>query len=310
MTESQLPNASAASPNPGVATSRMALVRARLALPVVRQATGLFEGAHTSILTGKGHDFEDLTDYVPGDDVRDIDWKVSARAGSPVIKRFERETDVFTQLVIDTGREMLAATPSSENKYDVALMAAETLAFLSSQRGDRLGLVMGDSTGVAHFPGRHGMAHLEYVMRSAQNRLGEGRGSARVSGLLEYVLRTTHERSLVILVTDQFWPQPADEMSLRRVRTRHELLVVRVADMPLTQENIDVMMEIDGGIPLPAYIRDDSEFRAELMADRQMWEERSGAVLRSHEVLHAPVDSSEDVLPAIMSLLRRQHRAR
>ncbi len=288
----------------------MALVRARLALPIVRQATGLFEGAHTSILTGKGHDFEDLTDYVPGDDVRDIDWKVSARAGSPVIKRFERETDVFTQLVVDTGREMLAATPSYENKYDVALMAAETLAFLSSQRGDRLGMVMGDSSGVAHFPGRHGVAHLEYVMRSAQNRLGEGRGAARVSGLLEYVLRTTHERSLVILVTDQHWPQPSDEISLRRVRTRHELLVVRVADMPLTQENVDYMMEIDGDIPLPAYIRDDAEFRAELMADRQMWEERSAAVLRSHEVLHAPVSASEDVLPAIMSLLRRQHRAR
>lgn len=286
------------------------MVRARLSLPVVRQAAGLFEGAHTSILTGKGHDFEDLTDYVPGDDVRDIDWKVSARAGSPVIKRFERETDVFTQLVVDTGREMLAATPSHENKSDVALVAAETLAFLSSQRGDRLGLVIGDSSGVVHFPGRHGFAHLEYVMRSAQRRLEEGRGSSHVSELLEYVLRTARERSLVILVTDQFWPQPVDEISLRRLRTRHELLVVRVADMPLTQENVDYMMEIDGDIPLPAYVRDDEEFRAELMADRRMWEERSAAVLRTHEVLHAPVGASDDVLPAIMSLLRRQHRAR
>ncbi len=291
-------------------TSRMALVRARLTLPVVRQAAGLFEGAHTSILTGKGHDFEDLTGYVPGDDVRDIDWKVSARVGSPVIKRFERETDVFTQLVVDTGREMLAATPSSENKTEVALVAAETLAFLSSQRGDRLGLTMGDSTGVEHFPGRHGLAHLEYVLRRAQARLNEGRGSSRVSALLEYVLRTTRERSLVILVTDQFWPQPGDDVALRRVRTRHELLVVRVADMPLTQENVDDMVEIDGDIPLPAYVREDDVFRQELMIDRQMWEECSAMVLRAHEVLHAPVSSSADVLPAIVGLLRRQHRGR
>ncbi len=291
-------------------TSRMALVRARLALPVVRQASGLFEGAHTSILTGKGHDFEDLTGYIPGDDVRDIDWKVSARVGSPVIKRFERETDVFTQLVVDTGREMLAATPSSEKKMEVALAAAETLAFLSSQRGDRLGLTMGDSSGIEHFPGRHGLAHLEYVLRRAQARLNEGQGSSRVSELLEYVLRTTRERSLVILVTDQFWPQPGDDVALRRVRTRHELLVVRVADMPLTQENVDDMVEIDGDIPLPAYVREDDVFRQELMIDRQMWEECSAMVLRAHEVLHAPVSSSADVLPAIVGLLRRQHRGR
>lgn len=291
-------------------TSRMALVRARLALPVVRQASGLFEGAHTSILTGKGHDFEDLTDYLPGDDVRAIDWKVSARVGSPVIKRFERETDVFTQLVVDTGREMLATTPSLEKKMDVALAAAETLAFLSSQRGDRLGLTMGDSTGIEHFPGRHGLAHLEYVVRRAQTRLNEGRGPSGVSELLEYVLRMTRERSLVILVTDQFWPQPEDEIALRRVRTRHELLVVRVADMPLTQENVDDMVEIDDDLPLPAYVRDNAVFRQELMADRQVWEERSAVVLRAHEVLHVPVSSSVDVVPAIMRLLKRQHRGR
>ena len=65
------------------AGQRLALVRARLSLPTVRKAAGLFEGAHTSILTGKGHDFEDLAEYSPGDEVRDIDWKVSARAYAP-----------------------------------------------------------------------------------------------------------------------------------------------------------------------------------------------------------------------------------
>lgn len=68
------------------AGQRLALVRARLSLPTVRKAAGLFEGAHTSILTGKGHDFEDLAEYSPGDEVRDIDWKVSARAGRPAFR--------------------------------------------------------------------------------------------------------------------------------------------------------------------------------------------------------------------------------
>lgn len=303
------PDPPAAIRQPGQTSSRMGLVRARLAMPTVRRAAGLYEGAHTSILTGKGSDFEDLSEYRAGDDVRDIDWKVSARFGSPVIKRYQRETDVFTQLVVDTGREMLAVSPSGETKADVALLAGETLAFLSLQRGDRLGMVMGDSTGIEHYPGRHGQSHLEYLMSHAEARLASGRGSARVSDLLDHVLRSTRERSLVVLVTDQYWPQAGDELALRRVRTRHELLVVRVSDMPLTQENIANMSEIDGDIPLPEYVRDDEEFRSELMANRDAWEARSAALLHAHGVLHAPMNSTDDVLPILTDLLRRQHRA-
>ncbi len=303
------PDPPAAIRQPGQTASRMGLVRARLAMPTVRRAAGLYEGEHTSILTGKGSDFEDLTEYRAGDDIRDIDWKVSARAGSPVIKRYERETDVFTQLVVDTGREMLAVTPSGETKADVALMAGETLAFLSLQRGDRLGMGMGDSTGSEHYPGKHGQSHLEYLMSHAETRLAAGQGASDVSGLLDHVLGTTRERSLVVLVTDQYWPQQGDEKALRRIRTRHELLVVRVADMPLTQENIAHMSEIDGDIPLPEYVRDDEDFRAELMANRQVWEKQSAALLRAHGVLHAPMAGTSDVLPVLVDLLRRQHRA-
>lgn len=146
------------------AGQRLALVRARLSLPTVRKAAGLFEGAHTSILTGKGHDFEDLAEYSPGDEVRDIDWKVSARAGRPIIRRFERDTDVFTQLVVDTGIEMQAAAPSGEIKSDLALVCAETLAYLGAQRGDRLGIVFGNSAGVERFPARHGLSHLDFIL--------------------------------------------------------------------------------------------------------------------------------------------------
>ena len=153
------------------AGQRLALVRARLSLPTVRKAAGLFEGAHTSILTGKDHDFEDLAEYSPGDEVRDIDWKVSARAGRPIIRRFERDTDVFTQLVVDTGIEMQAAAPSGEIKSDLALVCAETLAYLGAQRGDRLGIVFGNSAGVERFPARHGLSHLDFILDRAEHAL-------------------------------------------------------------------------------------------------------------------------------------------
>ena len=116
----------------GNPSSRMALVRARLALPTIRRAVGHSEGQHSSMFTGHGIDFEDQVEYRPGDDVSSIDWKSSARAGHPIIRRFERESDVFTQLVLDMGVEMLATAPSGERKCDIGIWAADVLAYLGS----------------------------------------------------------------------------------------------------------------------------------------------------------------------------------
>jgi len=327
------------------AGQRLALVRARLSLPTVRKAAGLFEGAHTSILTGKGHDFEDLAEYSPGDEVRDIDWKVSARAGRPIIRRFERDTDVFTQLVVDTGIEMQAAAPSGEIKSDLALVCAETLAYLGAQRGDRLGIVFGNSAGVERFPARHGLSHLDFILDRAEHALAPppgGAGAARgrrgrppprhglrplasppdraehalagaeapadVSAVIEFFLHTRRERSLVLLVTDQLWPGPADERLLRRIRERHELLVVRIADMPPTEKGVEAMAEISGNVFLPEYVRDDEVLRKEIEHRRREREEAASALLARYKVLNAPVASSADVLPVIVRLLRGQHR--
>ena len=262
------------------AGQRMALIRARLSLPQVRRAAGLFEGSHTSILTGKGNDFEDLTDYQPGDEVRDIDWKVSARAGKPIIRRFERDTDVFTQLLMDTSLEMRALAPSGEAKSAIALATAETLAYLASYRGDRVGLVYGNSAG------------------------------ANVTAVVDYLLKTTRERSLVILVTDQFWPTPAAEFTLRRIRERHELMVVRIEDMPLTAEGVAAMADIEENLFLPEYVREDVELQREVQAERAMREWGASELLARYGVLNASLASSADILPVVVGLLKRQHHAK
>src|SRR5690625_1911816 len=101
--------------------SRLAQVRARLDLPTVRFATGLLEGRHQSIFSGPGQDFEEMSHYQPGDDVSVIDWKASAAAGNPIIRRFVRESNLAMVLAVDTGRGMSATAPSAEQTSDVAL---------------------------------------------------------------------------------------------------------------------------------------------------------------------------------------------
>ena len=292
------------------AGQRMALIRARLSLPQVRRAAGLFEGSHTSILTGKGNDFEDLTDYQPGDEVRDIDWKVSARAGKPIIRRFERDTDVFTQLLMDTSLEMRALAPSGEAKSAIALATAETLAYLASYRGDRVGLVYGNSAGAMRLPARHGLSHLDFVLDRTEHAFEQAQAETNVTAVVDYLLKTTRERSLVILVTDQFWPTPAAEFTLRRIRERHELMVVRIEDMPLTAEGVAAMADIEENLFLPEYVREGIELQREVQAERAMREWGASELLARYGVLNASLASSADILPVVVGLLKRQHHAK
>lgn len=288
----------------GNVASRMALVRARLELPTIRRAAGQSEGQHSSIYTGHGIDFDDQVDYEVGDEVSAIDWKSSARAGRPIIRRFERESDVFTHLVLDTGIEMLAAAPSGERKSDISLWAADVLAYLGSSRGDRLGLVWGDAVSGGALPARHGRDHLEFLLNRAASAFEQARAGSDVAGLLDRVLTLTRQRSLIVLVTDEAWPQPTDVDVLRRVRARHELLVVRVADMPMTAEH-DEMVDIGQGVALPAYVRRDREVARMLAEQRAALMEGSRGLLRAHRVKQAVISSSDDAVPVIVETLRR-----
>ncbi|MDP9806491.1 uncharacterized protein (DUF58 family) [Trueperella bonasi] len=286
--------------------TRAALVRAKVALPVIRRASGMYEGHHASIFTGHGHDFEDLVEYEHGDDVADIDWKTSARAGHPIIRRFERESDMFTQLVIDTGRDMLGAAPSGQTKADIAMFAADILGYLAIQRGDRLSVVYGDTRGMVRVPARNGNNHLDFSLDAAQERLDNTSGYCDVSAMLEEILRVPQPRALLLIVTDEYWPQQADEQTLRRIRTKHEVLVMRVADMNVASEGIRHMVDVVDGSAIPRFVREDKILRQDLENDRRRAHQHARVILRSTGVRNATVTSSEEVPGALIELLRRR----
>ena len=291
--------------------SRLAALRARLELPVVRKATGLLEGRHRSVFSGHGQDFDDMVDYRPGDDISDIDWKASARAGHPIIKRFQKETNLRIILALDTGRSMATLTPSGETKAEVAMFLCEVIAFLARSRGDHVGLVAGDAERLVQVPARQGTQHLEQLLRVAERQLGLDSPPANLGRLLQRVLTTATRRSLIVVVTDEARPHPDDEMDLRRLRTRHEVMVLAIADLKPTEltSSKGVVVDVDGG-RLPDFVRRDRVIRAEAAERVEERKKAVAAMLRRRGITSTVVSGSEDAVDALIDLLGRQRRVR
>ncbi|WP_024286456.1 DUF58 domain-containing protein [Cellulomonas sp. KRMCY2] len=296
--------------------SRLAHLRARLELPVTRRATGLLDGRHRSVLQGHGQDFDDLSLYTPGDDVGDIDWKSSARTGIPVIKRFVRQSNLTLVLAVDTGRTMAAASAGGEPKGDVVTNAATLIAYLARDRGDRVALVAADSGRLRQLPPRGGTAHLEVVLRLIERAITLDAPPSDLDRVLDRVAGGFTRRALVVLLTDEANPTSAHAQALRNVCTRHELLVLSVADAdPLSVPSgfaagAPRTRDVGDGWTVPAWLQGRAELQAAAAARRAEQAAERAAMLRRLRVHDVVVRSSDDVVPAMVDLLTRSRRAR
>ncbi len=176
--------------------SRLASLRARIELPVVRGASGLLEGRHRSIFSGHGQDFDELVEYRPGDDPKDIDWKTSARAGHPVIKRFQKETNLSMVLAVDTGRSMAALHPEHRGGEvrggDPARRGSSPTS--PAGRGTRWD-VAGDRERLRQVPPRRRHAPPRTMLRHLDKDMGLDSPPSDMSRVLHRVLTASARRS-------------------------------------------------------------------------------------------------------------------
>ncbi|MET4224222.1 DUF58 domain-containing protein [Oerskovia enterophila] len=302
--------------------SRLAQVRARLELPLARRASGLLEGRHRSVLKGHGQDFDDLHLYAPGEDVGDIDWKSSARAGIPVVRRFVRESNVNLVLVVDTGRNMGAAAASGEPKADAVSFCCALVAYLARDRGDRVALVAADAGRIVQLPPRASTQDLELMLRTVEKQLSVDAPASDLNRALDRALNAFQRRSIMVVVTDEARPGPEHERLLRRLRVRHEVMVVAVADLspvgvplaaggPATEHrSLGPVADVDGTLDLPPFLRgrvDVAEGAAQAVRARR---ESVVALLRTLQVEAVSVTGTDDVVPRFVELLGRAKRAR
>ena len=183
--------------------ARLSDLRHRLRLPTFKNVAGALQGYHRSIFTGHGMDFDDMVPYLPGDDVTDIDWKASARAGEPIIRRFVKETNLAVLLACDTSIAMTALAPSGQPKSEVAADLIDVIAYLARVRSDYLGVVYQSADGLAQVPARSGSEHFERARRALRGALADPAPDPVLPGVLARADSLIRRRTLVVIVGDE-----------------------------------------------------------------------------------------------------------
>lgn len=157
-------------------------------------------GAYLSHFKGRGMDFEELREYIPGDDVRNIDWNVTHRLGRPFVKRFREERELTAVLAVDvSGSSSFGST--SHTKREFAAEVAATLAMSAAKNGDKVALLLFTDEVELFVPPRKGRRHILRIVREMLAHQPRRRGTniARALGFLNHVL---HRRTMVFLLTD------------------------------------------------------------------------------------------------------------
>lgn len=286
-------------------------VKSKLFVHANRRTSHLLDGEYRSIRGGRSLDFDDLREYVPGDEVGDIDWKATARHNGPLVKRYLHTRRHDLVLVVDTGRGMAAAAEGGEAKVDVAIMVAGVLGFLALRHGDAVALVSGSADGVRQLPARATEGHLESLLRVVQDQ-------ARLEGppsdhpmLVQQVARTLRRRSIVVIVGDDAEPDPEMDETLRQLRVRHEVLWITVGDLDLMRGDGSgrTIFDVDGAGPVPGILRGSRRLARKYAEITERRIRAQAVYFRSAAVSHTRVGSIAEVVPALLTLLRRRRRA-
>lgn len=202
-------------------------------------------GVYHSVFKGRGMDFDEVREYTPGDEVRTIDWNVTARAGRTFVKKFTEERELTIVLLVDISASGNFGS-GAMSKRDLAAELASVLAFSAIRNSDKVGLLLYTDRAERYLPPRKGRRHVLRAVRDILYHMPIGKGTDSVKAL-DIVNHVLHRRAIVFLISDfQSVGDPiATRAQLRRAmrqtNRRHDLIAVHVED-PRERELPDVGM--------------------------------------------------------------------
>lgn len=186
----------------------------------------VFSGEYHSVFKGRGMSFAEVREYQYGDDIRTIDWNVTARSGAPFVKVFEEERELTVMLVVDVSASGDFGT-RERLKGEVAVEICALLAFSAIKNNDKVGLIIFSDRIEKFVPPRKGRRHVLRVLRELLYHRPQGRGTD-IRAALEYLTHVQRKKAVTFLVSD--FQDEGFERALSIAGRRHDLIAVRLGD--------------------------------------------------------------------------------
>ncbi len=198
----------------------------RIQITTTRLVTDVFAGQYQSIFKGKGMEFEEVREYQPGDDIRSIDWNVTARTGDPYIKKFVEERELTVMLILDMSQSFYFGSVD-KLKSQLAAELCSVLAFSAIKNNDKVGFIAFTDRIEKFVPPRKGISHVLRVIREALYFEPEGKGTD-IPLAIEYLNRITTRRTVTFIISDFY---AADfKKSLSIANKRHDIIAITITD--------------------------------------------------------------------------------
>jgi uncharacterized protein (DUF58 family) len=299
--------------NPEKAKTILTQMR-QLEIRTRRLVNDTLAGEYQSVFKGRGMNFDEVREYVAGDEVRTIDWNVTARAGRPFVKKFTEERELTLLLLVDVSASGKFGS-ASRNKRELAAELASALAFSAIHNSDKVGLILYTDTVELYIPPKKGRRHVLRVVREILFFEPRGRSTDTVKAL-DFANHILNRRAIAFLISDfQTSGDPDEELAalrraMRQTNRRHDLVALHIQDarekslpdvgmLALQDAETDEVVELDTADP---------EIRAAFEKEVTERTRRIVRGFRAEAIDTLELDTAAPYLPAMQHFFKTRER--
>ena len=278
----------------------------RIQITTSRMVTDVFAGHYHSVFKGQGMEFEEVREYQPGDDIRSIDWNVTARTGHPFVKKFREERELTIMLLLDMSASSYFGTVN-KLKSQVAAELCSVLAMSAIKNNDKVGLIAFTDKIEKFVPPRKGLSHVMRIIREAIFFKPEGRGTD-IPAALEYLNRITSRRTVTFFISDFFAEDYKRPLAV--ANKRHDIIAISVTD-PREIDMPDIgIVNLEDAETGRSFLIDTSSFavREKYNSDAVSMHAQRDQIFRSVNVDHINIRTDEPYTGALYKFFKMRER--
>ena len=285
-------------------------VLGKLQLLVTRKLDGLLQGDYLGLLPGPGTEPGESREYRPGDDVRRMDWPVTARTTVPHVRQTVADRELETWLAVDLSASLAFGTALSL-KRDLAIAAATAVTHLTVRGGNRIGAVVGTGASLRRLPARPGRKEAQGLLQALDHTAIQP-GRADLGALIDSLNRPPRRRGMAVVISDFLVPPATWERPLRLLGIRHDLLCVEIVDpreLELTDAGVMEFVDPETGA-LHEVHTGDARLRARYAAGAAAQRAAIAAAIRGAGAAHLRLRTDRDWLLDMVRFVAAQRHAR